>query len=82
MELSKFEQAYNAFRAERDQLLAQGHAGRWVLYHGGERIGEPCDDRDQLYDIVRERQYAETDFLIQWAVPEPEAIDEHVLWTR
>jgi hypothetical protein len=71
---SRFHQAYDAFHRDLPQLFDQGHRGRWVLYHGAERIALD-DDRDQLYQVAQERQIPEDELLIDLIAAEPEEID-------
>jgi hypothetical protein len=64
--------AFEAFARELPALLGE-QAGKWVAYHGAERLGIADDDAD-LYELGRQRGLSPQSMLVIGIDPEADQI--------
>jgi hypothetical protein len=64
--------AFAAFSGDLPALLDE-HAGKWVAYHGAERLGIADDDTD-LYELGRQRGLSPQSLLVIGIDPEADQV--------
>ncbi len=65
-------EAFEAFSRDLPTLLSE-HVGKWVAYHGAERVGI-ADDDIELYELGRQRGFSPQSMLVIGIDPEADQI--------